>query len=69
MRRRRATRSRISSASSSSLRLWVAPAVGTILAELVTEGRCTSYDIGLFRYTRFEEGESSAGGYRYGILG
>jgi hypothetical protein len=36
---------------------------------LVTEGRCTSYDIGLFRYTRFEEGESSAGGYRYGILG
>jgi hypothetical protein len=37
----------------------VAPAVGTILAELVTEGRCTSYDIGLFRYTRFEEGESS----------
>ncbi len=47
----------------------LAPAVGKIMTELVTQGRCTTYDIEMFCYDRFEEGKSSAGAYRYGILG
>jgi len=33
----------------------IGPAVGTIMAELVTEGACRTYDIGIFRHGRFRE--------------
>lgn len=45
------------------------PAVGRILWELVLEGTCRSYDIGVFRYNRFQEGELTRGRYRYSIIG
>ncbi|MBI3664438.1 MAG: FAD-binding oxidoreductase [Acidobacteria bacterium] len=45
------------------------PAVGVILAELVLDGRCTSYDIGIFRYSRFREGKLTRGEYEYSIIG
>jgi len=45
------------------------PAVGTIVAELVLEGRCKSYDISVFRYARFREGPLTRGSYKYGIIG
>ena len=45
------------------------PAVGTIIAELVTTGECRSYDIGLFRYQRFQESKLTRGKYRYSIIG
>jgi len=47
----------------------IGPAVGRIMAELVVDGRCTSYDIGLFRYARFQEHQSSRGSYAFGIIG
>ena len=47
----------------------IGPAVGRIMAELVLDGRCTSYDISLFRYARFQEKHSSRGAYEYGIVG
>jgi sarcosine oxidase subunit beta len=47
----------------------IGPAVGRIVAELVVDGACKSYDIGLFRYARFQENRSSRGAYAYGIVG
>jgi len=47
----------------------LAPAVGRILAELILEGICRSYDIRMFRYERFQEGRLSPGKYRYSIIG
>lgn len=47
----------------------IAPAIGRILTELVLDGVCSSYDISLFRYARFQEKRSSRGAYEYGILG
>ncbi len=47
----------------------ISPAVGRIVSELVVDGRCTSYDIGLFRHDRFARGELHPGGYHYGIIG
>jgi sarcosine oxidase subunit beta len=47
----------------------IGPAVGRIVAELVVDGVCKSYDIGLFRYARFQENRSSRGAYAYGIVG
>lgn len=47
----------------------IGPAVGRAVAELVLDGRCTSYDLGLFRYARFDAHESSRGAYRFGIVG
>ncbi len=47
----------------------IAPAVGRAVAELVLDGRCTSYDLGLFRYSRFDMHESSRGAYKFGIVG
>jgi sarcosine oxidase subunit beta len=47
----------------------LAPAVGRILAELVLEGSCRSYDIGMFRYERFQAGSLSPGKYHYSIIG
>jgi glycine/D-amino acid oxidase-like deaminating enzyme len=45
------------------------PAVGRIVAELVTTGECPSYDISPFRYARFRQGKLSRGKYRYSIIG
>lgn len=47
----------------------LAPAVGRIMAELVLEGRCRSYDISVFRYERFREGKLTRSEYEYSIIG
>jgi glycine/D-amino acid oxidase-like deaminating enzyme len=47
----------------------IGPAVGRAVAELVLDGACTSYDLSLFRYSRFDSHESSRGAYRFGIVG
>lgn len=47
----------------------LAPAVGRIMAELVLDGRCSSYDISPFRYERFSQGKLSHSAYAYGIIG
>ena len=43
----------------------IAPAVGTCLAELITEGRARSVDISAFRPERFAEGKPIAGPHPY----
>jgi glycine/D-amino acid oxidase-like deaminating enzyme len=43
----------------------IAPAVGTCLAELITEGRARTLDIGAFRLERFAEGRPIAGRHPY----
>jgi sarcosine oxidase subunit beta len=47
----------------------LAPAVGRIMSDLVLEGSCASYDIRVFRHTRFREGELTRSAYAYGIIG
>ena len=47
----------------------IAPAVGRAVAELVLDGCCTTYDLGMFRYSRFDAHESSRGAYAFGIVG
>lgn len=47
----------------------IGPAVGRIVSELVLDGKCSSYDVSVFRYARFREGRSGRGRYAYGILG
>ena len=47
----------------------IGPAVGKAVSELVVDGRCSSYDIGLFEHKRFKEKRSSRSGYPYGIVG
>jgi len=47
----------------------IGPAVGVLMSELVRTGRCTTYDIEMFRYGRLREGRSSRGAYAYGIIG
>jgi len=47
----------------------ISPAVGVAVAELVLDGACRSYDISLFRYSRFDEHQSSRGAYGFGIVG
>ncbi len=46
-----------------------APAVGTILAELVTQGASRTYDISLFRHGRFSERALTHSRYAYHIIG
>lgn len=46
-----------------------APAVGNAVAELVLDGKCRTYDLEIFRYSRFEEHQSSRGAYAFGIVG
>ena len=43
----------------------IAPAVGTCLAELITEGRAKTVDIDAFRVERFAEGKQIAGQHPY----
>ncbi|HEV8583790.1 MAG TPA: FAD-binding oxidoreductase [Methylomirabilota bacterium] len=43
----------------------IAPAVGTCMAELITEGRARSVDISAFRVERFAEGRPIAGAHPY----
>jgi glycine/D-amino acid oxidase-like deaminating enzyme len=43
----------------------IAPAVGTCLAELITEGRARTVDIGAFRPERFAERQPIAGAHPY----
>ncbi|MEI6244692.1 MAG: FAD-dependent oxidoreductase, partial [Acidobacteriota bacterium] len=47
----------------------IGPAVGVAVAELVLDGACRSYDLGIFRYSRFDEHRSSRGAYGFGIVG
>lgn len=47
----------------------IGPAVGQIVSELVVDGKCSRYDIHLFRHGRFAEKRSSRGSYAYGIIG
>jgi len=47
----------------------IGPAVGNIMADLVVDGKCSDYDISLFRHERFQEKESSRGTYEFGIVG
>ncbi len=47
----------------------IAPAVGQIVSELVLDGACRSYDIGLFRHDRFRTGDLHQSGYKYSIVG
>lgn len=46
----------------------IGPAVGTIGAELVTEGTCRTYDINTFR-RRLREGKLNETAYAYSIIG
>ena len=40
------------------------------MAELVVDGKCSTYDISLFRYSRFQEKQLSRGEYGgFGIIG
>jgi glycine/D-amino acid oxidase-like deaminating enzyme len=47
----------------------LAPAVGTAVAELVCDGRSSSYDIALLAPDRFERGELVRTTYGYSVLG
>lgn len=47
----------------------IGPAVGTIVAELITEGACRTYDISIFRHRRFREGKLNETAYAYSIIG
>lgn len=47
----------------------IAPAVGRIMAELVLDGDCRTYDINMFRHDRFHTGDLHRSAYTYGILG
>jgi sarcosine oxidase subunit beta len=47
----------------------LAPAVGTIMAELVLEGKSRTYDTSVFRFKRFEEGQLTHSQYEYSIVG
>jgi sarcosine oxidase subunit beta len=46
-----------------------APAVGVILAELVTNGACETYDISIFRPGRFRDGGTAGSRYPFHIIG
>ena len=47
----------------------LAPAVGTAVAELVADGRSSTYDLGLLDPGRFERGELVTTTYGYSVLG
>ncbi len=47
----------------------IGPAVGVIMTELVLHGSCHSYDISMFRHSRFREGNLTRTGYQYSIIG
>jgi sarcosine oxidase subunit beta len=47
----------------------LAPAVGQSVAELVLDGRATSFDLGLLDPLRFERGELVGARYGYSVLG
>jgi sarcosine oxidase subunit beta len=47
----------------------IGPAVGRVMADLVVDGKCDSYDISLFRHSRFQQNQSSRGAYNFGIIG
>lgn len=47
----------------------IAPAVGRIVSDLVVDGRCSAYDIAIFRHDRFRAGDLHQSGYKYSIVG
>jgi len=47
----------------------IGPAVGQAMAELVVQGKCSSYDLQIFRHSRFAKQQSSRSAYAYGIIG
>ena len=46
----------------------LAPMIGTVMAELVTEGQAASVDITPLRVSRFREGDLVRSSYRYSVL-
>ena len=46
----------------------LAPMIGTVIAELVTEGQAASVDITPLRVSRFREGDLVRSSYRYSVL-
>ena len=46
----------------------LAPMIGTVMSELVTEGQATSVDITPLRMSRFAEGDLVRSSYRYSVL-
>lgn len=47
----------------------IGPAVGVVMTELVLHRSCRSYDISMFRHSRFREGKLTRTGYAYSIIG
>jgi glycine/D-amino acid oxidase-like deaminating enzyme len=47
----------------------IAPAVGRIVSELILDGECRTYDVGIFRHDRFRRGDLHQSGYTYSIVG
>jgi len=45
------------------------PALGSLMAELITTGVCARYDLEIFRYTRFREGKLTRSKSAYSIVG
>jgi sarcosine oxidase subunit beta len=45
------------------------PATGALMAELITTGKCTKYDISIFRYARFSEHSTVRTKAAYAIIG
>ena len=46
----------------------LSPMVGTLMAELILEGRATSIDIAPLRMSRFAEGQLNSGGYGFKVM-
>ena len=47
----------------------LSPAIGTAMAEMVTEGACSTYDLSLFSYSRFRENRLTGTAYEFSIVG
>jgi glycine/D-amino acid oxidase-like deaminating enzyme len=46
----------------------LSPAIGQVMAELITQGQATSFDITPLRFQRFAEGDLMTSRYRYRVL-
>jgi sarcosine oxidase subunit beta len=47
----------------------LSPAIGKVMAEVVTDGKAASYDLSLFRYSRFRENRLTRTAYEFSIVG
>jgi glycine/D-amino acid oxidase-like deaminating enzyme len=46
----------------------LSPAIGQVMAELITQGQATSFNITPLRFQRFAEGDLMTSRYRYRVL-